>query len=210
MTRIYWEGSTTTSLLYFKIQHIQHVISCSFSFTCSVASLMNILCPTSRRGRPFRRRLLFTRLPEPWREWSRLHLRWQDQHSGYHIPVQRRQVQEPRGKAKDLHFTGTCKRTPGQIHKNMGRCSCACFFFLMLYLKVHSSLKVQSKWACLRPSPGMPRRQAWRSSDCLWCRRQWAEDKWGGGGRQRRAHPSCWGWFHHVLLCGWRWVSWDV
>lgn len=87
---------------------------------------------------------------------------------------------------------------------------CLFFFFLMLYLKVHSSLKVQSKWACLRPSPGMPRRQAWRSSDCLWCRRQWAEDKWGGGGRQRRAHPSCWGWFHHVLLCGWRWVSWDV
>lgn len=74
--------------------------------------LTNTWCPTSCRGQPFRRRLLFARLPEPRREWSRLHIRWQDQHSGYHIAVQRRQVQEPRRKAKDLYITGTCKQNP--------------------------------------------------------------------------------------------------
>lgn len=70
-----------------------------------------IWCLTSRWGKPFRRRLLFACLPEPWWKWSRLHLRRKDQHSGYHRHVQRRQVQEPCGKAKGFHTTGTCKQT---------------------------------------------------------------------------------------------------
>lgn len=60
---------------------------------------------------------------------------------------------------------------------------------------------------CLCPPLGMPRRQAWWPSDCLRCCGQ--RDKRGDGGRQRCAHPSCWGWFHHVLLCGWGWVGFE-
>ena len=81
------------------------------TFTCSLASLSNTWCPSSRKGRPFRCRLLFARLPEPrqqwWQDWwQECSSFWWEDHSGYHIPVQRRQVQEPCGKAKDLHITG--------------------------------------------------------------------------------------------------------
>lgn len=170
-----WLGSIEKAALQ------RHVISCSVAFTRSVASLTNTLCPTSRRGRPFRRRLLFARLPEPRREWSRLHLRWQDQHSGYHIPVQRRQVQEPRGKAEDLYFTGTCKRTPGQIHKNMGPCSCACFFlnallesprFFKSAVKVSLSASVTRRAAetsmTIQWLPAMPWTVSWRQMRWWW------------------------------------------
>lgn len=101
-----------------------------------------------------------------------------------------------------------------QVHVNkhlaepMRIWSC-CLFFMQCFTWWRSAvLKVQPKQkTCLCPPLGMPRRQAWWPSDCLRCCGQW--DKWGDGGRQHCAHPSCWGWFHHVLLCGWGWVSFE-
>lgn len=58
-----------------------------------------------------------------------------------------------------------------------------------------------------RISPGVPRRQARRPGDRVRRCGQRAEDQWGGGGRQRSAHPPCRGRLHHVLLCGRRWGS---
>lgn len=88
-----------------------------------------------------------------------------------------------------------------QVHVNTPGWTCDNMVLLI-------AQKCSQSRACLCPPLGMPRRQAWRPSDCLRCCGQW--DKWGDGGRQCCAHPPCWGRFHHVLLCGWGWVGFEV